>query len=89
MAKGRIVIDEARCKGCSLCSTACPQHVVSLDEARLNAKGYHPAILVDPDHLCTGCALCAVMCPDACITVYRQVAPRAARPAPAAAGATR
>jgi 2-oxoglutarate ferredoxin oxidoreductase subunit delta len=33
---------------------------------------------VDPEGKCTGCALCAVACPDVCITVYRQVAVRAA-----------
>jgi 2-oxoglutarate ferredoxin oxidoreductase subunit delta len=54
----------------------------------LNAKGYRPAQLVDPDGQCTGCALCAVVCPDVCITVYREpVTPRrgASRRAAAAA----
>jgi 2-oxoglutarate ferredoxin oxidoreductase subunit delta len=39
----------------------------------VNARGYYPAMLADPDGQCTGCALCAVACPDVCITVYRQV----------------
>lgn len=77
MATGRIVIDVERCKGCELCIQACPQHVVTLAES-FNAKGYRPALLVDPNHECTGCALCAVVCPDGCITVYRDVpAPKA------------
>jgi 2-oxoglutarate ferredoxin oxidoreductase subunit delta len=76
MAKGHIVIDENRCKGCTLCATACPQDVVAMDEARLNARGYHPAVYADPQKRCTGCALCAVICPDACISVYRYIAPR-------------
>ncbi|MCA9972973.1 MAG: ferredoxin family protein [Anaerolineales bacterium] len=80
MATGRIVIDVERCKGCELCLEACPQHVIDLADS-FNAKGYRPAILVDPQHDCTGCALCAVVCPDGCITVYRDVpAPRAQRP---------
>jgi 2-oxoglutarate ferredoxin oxidoreductase subunit delta len=78
MPKGRIVVDEERCKGCALCAAACPTKLVALDTARLNGRGYHPAQLVDPQGRCTGCALCAVICPDACITVYRA---RAARPA--------
>jgi len=38
-----------------------------------NAKGYRPAMLVDPETRCTGCTLCAMICPDAVITVYREV----------------
>lgn len=71
MAKGHVVIDENRCKGCALCITACQQHVLVMNDSRLNGRGYHPAELVDPKGRCTGCALCAVICPDACFTVYR------------------
>ena len=73
MAKGRIAINEDYCKGCSLCLIACPQAVIQMDTDRVNARGYYPAMLADPDGQCTGCALCAVACPDVCITVYRQV----------------
>ncbi len=72
MAKGIIFIDQERCKGCGLCPTVCPQKVIALDETKLNDKGYHPAMLVDPEGKCTGCAICAVICPDVCITVYRE-----------------
>jgi len=65
-----IVIDEERCKGCQLCTMACPKGLVKMAE-HFNAKGYHPAKLVDPDQECTGCAMCAMMCPDVAITVYR------------------
>jgi 2-oxoglutarate ferredoxin oxidoreductase subunit delta len=82
MAKGRIVIDDEWCKGCALCTTACPHSVVQLDASRLNSRGYHPARLTDPAGRCTGCALCAVICPEACITVYRVVS----RPQPSASG---
>jgi 2-oxoglutarate ferredoxin oxidoreductase subunit delta len=67
---GTIIIDGALCKGCALCTTACPKNVIVLSE-RFNAKGYHPAELRDPLGLCTGCMLCAVVCPEAAITVYR------------------
>ena len=71
MAKGRVVIDADRCKGCALCTVACPQDILAMDEGRLNGHGYHPVQLIDLDGKCTGCALCAVICPDACFTVYR------------------
>lgn len=72
MAKGTIFIDQDRCKGCGLCPTVCPQQVIVMEKEKLNGKGYHPAVLVDPDGDCTGCAICAVICPDVCITVYRE-----------------
>lgn len=75
MAHGTIFIDEARCKGCELCTTVCPQQVIVMDKTTLNDKGYHPAHLADPDAHCTGCAICAVICPDVCITVYRETRP--------------
>ena len=78
MARGRVVVDVDRCKGCALCTTACPQDVLVMVSDRLNARGYHPVQLIDPQGRCTGCGLCAVICPDVCLTVYRQ-APRVRR----------
>ena len=68
--KGRIVVNEAYCKGCELCVAACPQHVIALSVERITARGYHPAELIEDG--CTGCAVCAVVCPEAAITVYRE-----------------
>ncbi len=86
MAKGRIEINEANCKGCTLCMIACPQHVIQMETERVNVRGYYPAMLVDPEGKCTGCAICAVACPDVCITVYRQVSVRQSQTAAASAG---
>lgn len=68
--KGRIVVNEAYCKGCEICTQACPQHVISLEPQRITAKGYHPARLVSEG--CTGCGVCAIVCPEAAIGVYRE-----------------
>lgn len=72
LAKGRIVINKEMCKGCELCNTVCPYGLIHMAD-NYNAKGYRPAILVDPEGRCTGCTLCSMICPDAVITVFRLV----------------
>ena len=67
---GRIRIEEARCKGCQLCTTVCPKKLVNM-AVHFNALGYRPSQFVDGDRQCTGCMLCALICPEAAITVYR------------------
>lgn len=66
----RLTIDETRCKGCALCIRACPKNVLELSKAKLNALGYHPSTVADPE-ACIGCASCARMCPDTVITIER------------------
>lgn len=70
-----IVIDEDLCKGCELCTLACPKDLIIMAK-RLTIKGYHPAML-DPARAleCTGCVLCARVCPDIAIEVYRDATP--------------
>ena len=77
MAKGRIVIDEERCKGCKLCVSVCPQGILVI-LSRFNERGYMPAEVTNMEK-CTGCSMCAIICPDVCITVYRQVSERRKR----------
>jgi len=72
MAKGRIEIDEDRCKGCGLCIMFCPRKVLEFAK-HLNRRGVNPPRVAKPDE-CTGCGFCAMMCPDVAITVYRIVA---------------
>ncbi|MDD6219680.1 MAG: 4Fe-4S binding protein [Clostridia bacterium] len=66
----KVTIDENICKGCELCTTACPKHIISLAKDKINLKGYHPASVTEPEK-CIGCAACAIMCPDCAITVER------------------
>ncbi|MBO9370750.1 MAG: 4Fe-4S binding protein [Chloroflexi bacterium] len=79
-AKGMVIIDENRCKGCGLCVSVCPVHILKLANGRFNIRGYRPVEVTDPE-ACTGCAMCATICPDVVFTVYRR---RARREQPAA-----
>lgn len=66
----KIEIDETRCKGCGLCTLACPRKLVSLSDTP-NSLGYTVALFSGPE-TCTGCALCAEMCPDVAIAVFKE-----------------
>ena len=72
MAKGYIIIDEDKCKGCNLCTHYCPVHILALDETRTNKRGYMPLMVTEPEK-CIACAFCATMCPDSVITVERYI----------------
>jgi ferredoxin len=39
--KGWIEVNDLLCKGCEICVSDCPQHVLALDMDSLTAKGYH------------------------------------------------
>ena len=69
-AKGEIIIDIEKCKGCELCTVACPEEAIVLSND-INQKGYHYA-LKNLDK-CNGCASCAIICPEGIITVYRKI----------------
>lgn len=63
------VFDTKRCKGCGLCTLACPKKIVRIAD-KFNAKGYKPAMCIDETQ-CIGCALCARTCPDMVIEIYK------------------
>ncbi len=68
----QIVIDESRCKGCALCTIACPHGLLQLRKT-INKQGFLPAeMIAGKEDQCTACALCAQMCPDLAIHVYRE-----------------
>lgn len=72
--RGQLHIDDRECKGCALCTEACPPKVISMSE-RLNHYGYKTATYAGAG--CTGCGICFLACPEpGAITVYRLVAKR-------------
>ena len=64
-----ITIDESRCKGCGLCTIACPKKLVTMSETS-NSLGFTVAVFSGQEK-CTGCTLCAEMCPDVAIMVFK------------------
>jgi len=68
-----IVINEERCKGCGLCTIACPKKLISLSDTP-NNLGFAMAVFSGAES-CTGCTLCAEMCPDVAITVFKEPKP--------------
>ena len=64
-----LAIATDRCKGCGLCVSICPKHVLELEVRIVNPLGHHPVRLTDASG-CTSCALCARICPDAVFAVY-------------------
>lgn len=62
--------DRDRCKGCELCISVCPSHILALDPEAVNSKGYHPATVTEIG-ACIACAGCAKICPDSVITVSK------------------
>lgn len=70
MSQAHIIIDETRCKGCGLCTTACPRKLVKLND-QPTSLGFLVARFSEPEK-CTGCTLCAEICPDLAITVFKE-----------------
>ncbi|GAB7079470.1 4Fe-4S dicluster domain-containing protein [Megalodesulfovibrio paquesii] len=65
----QVLINEERCKGCLLCTVACPKDVLA-QSARFNQQGYKVVEVARQDD-CTACAACARICPDFAIRVFR------------------
>ena len=65
----RLKFNQERCKGCELCTVACPKKLIVMSST-FNSKGYSFATCSD-DSTCVSCALCAKACPDVVIEVYK------------------
>ncbi|MCE5196118.1 MAG: 4Fe-4S binding protein [Negativicutes bacterium] len=65
----KVIIFEDRCKGCALCTTACPKNILVMGK-QMNAKGYYPVTVTDQEQ-CIACVMCARMCPDCAIQIEK------------------
>jgi 2-oxoglutarate ferredoxin oxidoreductase subunit delta len=73
MAKvNKVAIEKNRCKGCTLCVSACPKQVLEMSK-EINDKGYFYSHVVN-EPACIGCRFCAFMCPDVAITIEQEEA---------------
>lgn len=67
----RLIIDEERCKGCSLCTVVCPLKILELSVDTFNNKGYHTVVLKDAK-ACSKCGMCSLICPDCAILIDKE-----------------
>ncbi len=74
MNGAKVQVDAARCTGCGVCLTACPEGVILLLEGRAQVD----------EAACTGCGACLTACPEEAIRPVAggELATRPARPAP-------
>ncbi len=63
-ARFRLQLEEAWCKGCSICVDVCPERIWQLDALEI-ARPTAP-------ERCTGCRICEKLCPDFAIDVVRE-----------------
>ena len=66
----KVSFNSELCKGCGLCASACPKHIISISETETNNKGYNIAYVTDMS-ACIGCGSCYTMCPDCVIEVEK------------------
>lgn len=63
-----VIINQERCKGCSLCIMACPKKIIYISKDIFNNKAYNPAAISNMNE-CSGCTFCAIICPDCAIEI--------------------
>ena len=64
----KVEINSARCKGCLLCVSVCPKHLLEPADA-ISEFGVQPVEVVGDPAECIGCMSCVLMCPDAAIEI--------------------
>lgn len=66
----KMTVLSEKCKGCGLCTTACPKRIVEIRKDSRNSKGYYTAGCMDQEK-CISCAMCAIICPDCAIEIRK------------------
>jgi 2-oxoglutarate ferredoxin oxidoreductase subunit delta len=66
----KLTFNIEKCKGCGLCVSACPKHLLIVSKTKINQKGHYVAEITDMES-CIGCAFCATMRPDCIIKVEK------------------
>lgn len=59
-----VLVNRNWCKGCGICTTLCPKHVLQLDKSG--------KVMVNDTASCSGCGKCETHCPDFAISVERR-----------------
>jgi 2-oxoglutarate ferredoxin oxidoreductase subunit delta len=72
VSRGRPEFDRERCKGCTLCISACPEKILAMSRTTFNRQGVPFAECFDESR-CTACLSCAIICPDMAIRIIRLV----------------
>jgi 2-oxoglutarate ferredoxin oxidoreductase subunit delta len=62
--RGEVTVFATWCKGCNICVTFCPTHVLAM-----HSSGNYP-IVVEPES-CTACHFCDTHCPDLALVVKK------------------
>lgn len=63
----KVTINKEKCKGCGLCTNACPKKILTLGK-ETNASGYNYAVCVD-ESKCIACGFCFTICPDVALSI--------------------
>lgn len=67
-----IEIQPQLCKGCELCVTFCPEHILEMG-TELNTKSYFfPHVIPDKEANCVQCRACERVCPEMSIFLHEQ-----------------
>ena len=69
MAKAKVVIKRDRCKGCELCISVCPKHILAIDDTEVNVNGYH-AVTITKEEECALHAPAAASCARTVPSIY-------------------
>ena len=65
----KLEVDRELCKGCLICTVACPKGLLHRGEA-YNKLGFY-AVELENESGCSGCTLCAEVCPEVAILVWK------------------